>query len=105
VIQTDPAYAGSPNALAVGYFLNQHKTQLGLKHVSQIQIFKSGSQDIDAYCMLLSIGDGPPPASRMMAAVGEAKNASISLKGAVESWEEMKSEVAKHVVKENVVYG
>ena len=52
------AYTGSSNGLAVGYFLSQHKSQLGQKHVSQIQIFKSDSQAINAYCMLLTIAMG-----------------------------------------------
>jgi hypothetical protein len=32
---------GSPNGLAVGYFLAQHKRQLGGKYVSKINVFKA----------------------------------------------------------------
>jgi hypothetical protein len=81
-------------------------TSRSQKHVSQIQIFKSDSHAINAYCMLLTIADGPLPASGAMAVAREAKHASISLKSRIDDWGELKNEdVGRHVVKEHVIYG
>ena len=49
---------GSPNGLAVGYFLAQHKRQLGGKYVSKINVFKADT-NIAALiiCLLFTIED------------------------------------------------
>ncbi|KAH6639025.1 hypothetical protein C7974DRAFT_387722 [Boeremia exigua] len=60
-IETPGALAmlGSPNGLAVGYFLAQHKTQLGgNKHVHKVTIWKDDEGDEQ---MLFWVKDAPPP--------------------------------------------
>ncbi|KAJ4311116.1 Mitochondrial import inner membrane translocase subunit tim8 [Neodidymelliopsis sp. IMI 364377] len=60
-IETDEGKAmfGSPNGLAAGYFLAQHKTQLGgNKYVYQVTVWRDSDGDEQ---MMLWVKDAPPP--------------------------------------------
>jgi len=48
---------GSPNGFAVGYFLAQHKRELGGKYVSKIYVFKADTNAALAICLLFTISD------------------------------------------------
>ncbi|KAJ8106913.1 hypothetical protein OPT61_g9226 [Boeremia exigua] len=62
------AMLGSPNGIAIGYFLAQHKTQLGgNKYVSKVQVFTNPEDDDSPY-LLFWIADDPMPSS------GDAQN-------------------------------
>ncbi|KAJ4993438.1 hypothetical protein SVAN01_00986 [Stagonosporopsis vannaccii] len=51
------AMLGSPNGIAVGYFLAQHKTQLGgNKYVTDVQIFLNEDNDDEPY-MIFHVAD------------------------------------------------
>lgn len=52
---------GTANGLAVGYFLAQHKAQLGLKHVSKITIFTNDADPPGSPNMLFWVEDAPTP--------------------------------------------
>jgi hypothetical protein len=54
---TSTVNPGSPNGLAIGYFLAQHKRQLGGKYVSRINIFKADTNAALAICLLFTIED------------------------------------------------
>ncbi|KNG43910.1 hypothetical protein TW65_09267 [Stemphylium lycopersici] len=55
---------GSPNGQAVGFFLAQHKRQLGGKFISKINVFRSENNDALAICMLFTVQDHPAAARR-----------------------------------------
>lgn len=52
---------GSPNALAAGYFLIQHRLQLAQKHIYKVRIWKDDQVSLTTPNMLLYIGLGPLP--------------------------------------------
>ncbi|KAH7410130.1 hypothetical protein DE146DRAFT_775521 [Phaeosphaeria sp. MPI-PUGE-AT-0046c] len=55
------ALLGTVNGLAVGYFLAQHKSQLGLKHVSKITVFIDDLKPPGSLNMLFWVENVPPP--------------------------------------------
>ncbi|KAL7773900.1 hypothetical protein CFE70_003867 [Pyrenophora teres f. teres 0-1] len=48
---------GSPNGFAVGYFLAQHKRELGGKYISKINVFKADTNEALAICLLFTVAD------------------------------------------------
>jgi hypothetical protein len=53
---------GSPNALAAGYFLVQHRKQLGQKHIEKVRIWKNDNAFLETIPnMLIYVKAGPPP--------------------------------------------
>ncbi|CAG5153011.1 uncharacterized protein ALTATR162_LOCUS3000 [Alternaria atra] len=48
---------GSPSGPAIGYFLAQHKRQLGSKCLSKINVFKADTNVALAICLLFTIED------------------------------------------------
>ena len=57
-IKTDSS-VGSPNGRSIGYFLMQHKQQLGQKYVSTINVFKCGDSDFPSMLFQIEHGDAP----------------------------------------------
>lgn len=48
---------GSPSGLAIGYFLVQHRRQLGVKYLSKINVFKADTNVALAIWPLFTIED------------------------------------------------
>jgi hypothetical protein len=69
---------GSPNGLAAGYFLLQHKRQLGIKNIWNVVVFKSDGQSSGLYVNLLFYVDSNPLPTGKMPEVSndDTKNAS-----------------------------
>ncbi|KAI4708029.1 hypothetical protein J4E89_007148 [Alternaria sp. Ai002NY15] len=96
----DPEYLallGSPNGQAVGYFLAQHKAQLGGKYVSKINIFKGDDPHMVAVCLLFTIDDR---AGAARAAIGDGSNGTGRIDEAVvvKRVDYKKNVVRRHVV-------
>jgi hypothetical protein len=54
-------YAGSPNLLAGGYFLLQHKLQLGPKFLTKVRIWQSDEETRNIPNLVLYVDTTPPP--------------------------------------------
>ena len=95
---TSTANLGSPNGQAVGYFLAQHKAQLGGKYVSKINIFKGDDPHMVAVCLLFTIDDR---AGAARAAIGDESNG----EGRVDEGVVVKRvDYEKNVVRRHVVW-
>jgi hypothetical protein len=62
-------FQGTPNAVGIGYFLMQHKSQLGNLYVTAVTIFYCSRQD-QAACLLYQIGPAPEQSSGSAALQG-----------------------------------
>jgi hypothetical protein len=59
---TDSDNQGSPNGLAAGYFLLQHKRQLGgNKYISKIRVFRKDDDNNPKPNLLFYVDDQAPP--------------------------------------------
>jgi hypothetical protein len=52
---------GSPNGLAVGYFLLQHKRQLGIKNIWNVVVFGGDGVAKDDVNLMFYVDPTPPP--------------------------------------------
>ncbi|KAH6868681.1 hypothetical protein BKA58DRAFT_387399 [Alternaria rosae] len=92
------ALLGSPNGQAIGYFLAQHKSQLGGEYVSKINIFKGDDPHMVAACLLFTIEDR---AGAARAAIGDESNGT----GRVDEGIVLKrDEYEKNVVRRHVMW-
>ncbi|KAI4948448.1 hypothetical protein J4E91_005871 [Alternaria rosae] len=99
-VSDEPEYLallGSPNGQAIGYFLAQHTSQLGGKHVSKINIFKGDDPHMVAVCLLFTIEDR---AGAARAAIGDESNGTgrVDEGIVVKRDEHEKNVVRRHVV-------
>jgi len=95
---TSTVNVGSPNGQAVGYFLAQHKAQLGGKYVSKINIFKGDDPHMVAVCLLFTIVDR---AGAARVAIGGESNG----KGRVDEAVVVKRvDYKKNVVRRHIVW-
>lgn len=90
--------AGSPNVQAVGYFLAQHKRELGGKYISKINVFKADTNAAVAVCMLLTVGNMPS------AAQAETNSESDGVERLAEPVVVKRSEDGMSVIREHVVW-
>ncbi|RMZ70005.1 WD domain-containing [Pyrenophora seminiperda CCB06] len=89
---------GSPNGFAVGYFLAQHKTQLGSKHVSKINVFKADTNAALAICLLFTISN------QAGAAQAEQGSEASDVEHIGELMVEKGTKDSEHIVREHVVW-
>lgn len=94
---------GSPNGFAVGYFLAQHKRELGGKYVSKINVskinvFKADTSAALAICLLFTIAD------RAGAAQADQVNEFGQAKHVAQPVVVERTEGSEHVVREHVVW-
>jgi len=89
---------GSPNGFAVGYFLAQHKRELGGKYVSKINVFKADTSAALAICLLFTIAD------RAGAAQVDQINELSQVRHGAQPVVVEQTEGSEHVVREHVVW-
>ncbi|PWO20020.1 hypothetical protein A1F95_10784, partial [Pyrenophora tritici-repentis] len=88
---------GSPNGFAVGYFLAQHKRELGGKYISKVNVFKADTNAALAICLLFTVAD------RAGAAQAEQDSGTSKVEAVPQPVVEKRVDDIASVVREHVV--
>ncbi|KAA8611642.1 hypothetical protein PtrV1_13518 [Pyrenophora tritici-repentis] len=89
---------GSPNGFAVGYFLAQHKRELGGKYISKVNVFKADTNAALAICLLFTVAD------RAGAAQAEQDSGTSKVEAVPQPVVEKRVDDIASVVREHVVW-
>jgi hypothetical protein len=92
-------YTGSSNGVGVGYFLAQHKAQLGDKYISKIKVFDG---DLGEPNMLFHVEDAPDDDDEMEDTHSDQSSMGTAINGHVKSEFVTRSEDGKRILREHV---
>lgn len=94
---------GTANGMAVGFFLAQHKAQLGLKYVSKITVFTDDEKPLKPPNMLFWVEDVPPP-KETKPGEDPKDTGPGSISGTLKSRVLKRSRDGRNVIREHIFY-
>jgi hypothetical protein len=94
---------GSPNGLAVGYFLLQHKRQLGIKNIWNVVVFGGDGPAKDDVNLMFYVDPTPAPEEEIPGvSKDDTKTHGNVAKGGLESTVVKRSADGKSILREHV---